>query len=170
MVVLEYIYNMFISIFTNGVIIAPMIAWITAQILKTIINCIVNKKIDWTRMFGDGGMPSAHSATVTALAIVIGDVSGFDSPIFGLAIMFASVVMHDALGVRREAGKQAVAVLRIADVLKNYFEEHDMNLKTEKLKVLVGHTPTQVVCGSLWGLFVAAVYIVLRHTAFGIPV
>ena len=56
------------------------------------------------------------------------------------------------------------------DLLKNYFEEHDMNLKTEKLKVLVGHTPTQVVCGSLWGLLVAAVYIVLRHTVFGIPV
>ena len=69
--------------------------------------------------------------------------------------------MHDALGVRRETGKQAVVVLRIADVLKNYLEEQDINLKTEKLKVLVGHTPTQVVCGSLWGFFVSLMYIIL---------
>ena len=166
--VLEYIYRLFIGIFTNSAIVVPMIAWLAAQFLKTLINSVVTRKFDWHRLFGDGGMPSAHSATVTSLALVIGDKCGFDSSMFGLAVMFAIIVMHDALGVRRETGKQAVAMLRIADVLKDYFEEHDIDLKTEKLKVLVGHTPTQVACGALLGAIVALISIVMRYTVFGV--
>ncbi len=162
MIVLEYIHSILIGVFTNRAIVVPMIAWTTAQVLKTLINFIVNRRFDWRRMFGDGGMPSAHSATVSSLAVVLGDWCGYNSPTFGLAIMFAIVVMHDALGVRRETGKQAVAVLTIADVIKNYLDEQDLNLKTERLKVLVGHTPFQVVCGAILGIFVAIISIVLR--------
>lgn len=154
--------NLLWDIITNPAIFVPVIAWMTAQILKTFIYSIMYRKFSWHRFFGDGGMPSAHSATVSSLAIVVGSECGFDSAVFGLAVIFAIVVMHDALGVRRETGKQAVTILTIADVIKNYLDEHDLNLKTEKLKVLVGHTPSQVCFGSALGIFVAIIYILLR--------
>lgn len=168
MVVLEHLGKFFLDIFTNAAIIVPVIAWVCAQILKTIIYSIMYKKFSWQRLVGDGGMPSAHSATVSSLAIIVGHICGFNSPTFGLAIIFAIVVMHDALGVRRETGKQAVAVLTIAEVIKNYLDEHDLNLKTEKLKVLVGHTPLQVTMGSVLGMFIAIIYIVVCRVFFGI--
>lgn len=156
-----FFLNLLWDIITNPAIFVPTIAWTTAQILKTIIYSVMYRKFSWHRMFGDGGMPSAHSATVSSLAIVVGAECGFDSAVFGLAVIFAVVVMHDALGVRRETGKQAVTILTIADVIKNYLDEHDLNLKTEKLKVLVGHTPLQVSCGALLGIFVAVIHIIL---------
>ncbi len=150
--------NIFMQIITNPVIIAPGCAWIIAQILKTIISAIVNKKFTFDRLVGDGGMPSGHSATVTSLAVMCGIVSGFDSAVFGLASIFAIVVMHDALGVRRETGKQAVSIIKMAELLNDYFSEQNKHIKTDKLKVLVGHTPLQVVCGSLLGAVIAVIY------------
>lgn len=161
MVLLEYGHSFVWGIITNVAIVVPIVAWLSAQVLKTVIYSVMYKKFSWHRFVGDGGMPSAHSATVSSLAIVIGDSCGYDSAVFGLSIIFAVVVMHDALGVRRETGKQAVTILTIADVVKNYFDEHDLNLKTEKLKVLVGHTPSQVLLGSALGILVAVVYIVV---------
>ncbi len=158
MVILTSISGFIYDIISNAAIIVPVIAWFTAQVLKTIIYAVMYKKISWHRLFGDGGMPSAHSATVSSLAIVVGDFYGFNSIVFGFAVIFAIVVMHDALGVRRETGKQAESILTIADVIKNYVDEQDLNLKTEKLKVLVGHTPSQVVSGSLLGVAVAIIY------------
>ena len=168
MVILEYIGKFFYDAFTNAAILVPVIAWITAQVLKTVIYSVMYRKFSWHRMFGDGGMPSAHSATVSSLAIIVGDMCGFNSPIFGFAVMFAVVVMHDAVGVRRETGKQAVTILTIADVINNYLDEHDLNLKTEKLKVLVGHTPLQVVLGSVLGVVIAIIYIAVCRGALGI--
>ena len=162
MAVLEYIHSFIWGVINNAAITVPVIAWMVAQILKTIIYAIIYKKISWHRLFGDGGMPSAHSATVTALAFVVGHSCGFASPEFGMAVIFASVVMHDALGVRRETGKQAVSILTIAEVIKNYLDESDINLKTEKLKVFVGHTPSQVAFGSLLGFVIALLYSILN--------
>ena len=161
MSVLKYIADMLLGIISNGAILVPSFAWLTAQVLKTIINAVILKKVDWTRMVGDGGMPSAHSATVSALAIVVGDACGYGSAVFGLSIMLAIIVMHDALGVRREAGKQAKALLTIAEVVKDWADERDIDLKTEKLKVLVGHTPLQVVLGSALGIFIAFIYVII---------
>ena len=161
MVVVEHICGFIRDIFTNAAIVVPLVAWLTAQVLKTVIYSIMYKKFSWHRFFGDGGMPSAHSATVSALAIVVGNSCGYGSATFGLAVIFAVVVMHDALGVRRETGKQAVTLLTIADVIKNYIDEQDLNLKTEKLKVLVGHTPSQVFFGAILGIVVAIIYIIL---------
>ncbi len=161
MAVFEYIYNMLRGIITNGTILVPVLAWFTAQVIKTCINSIVTKKFAWKRMFGDGGMPSAHSATVSSMAVVVGDIMGYGSATFGLAVIFAIVTMHDALGVRRETGKQAETLLSMEEVIKNYVDEQDLDLKTEKLKVLVGHTPLQVVCGSLLGVVVALLYILI---------
>ena len=146
------------QIFTNPVLIVPASAWIIAQIIKAIVNAVVNKKFSWSRLFGDGGMPSGHSATVSALAVMCGIQSGFDSPIFGLASIFAIVVMHDALGVRRETGKQAISIIKIAGLLNDFLSEHNEEIKTDKLKVLVGHTPLQVLLGSALGIVVAVLY------------
>ncbi len=146
------------QIITNPVLIVPAFSWLIAQVLKSIISAIVNKKFSFDRLVGDGGMPSGHSATVTSLAVMCGVSSGFDSPVFGLAVMFAIVVMHDALGVRRETGKQAVSIIKMAELLNDYFSERDQVIKTDKLKVLVGHTPLQVVCGSLLGAAIAIIY------------
>ena len=145
----------FLDVIRNPVLIVPAGSWVIAQILKFIINLIMTKQFSFDRLFGDGGMPSGHSATVTSLAIMVGFKSGFDSAIFALAMVFAIVVMHDATGVRREAGKQAVSIIKIAELLNDYFSEHDEHIKTDKLKVLVGHTPLQVVCGALLGAVIA---------------
>ena len=146
------------KIVTNPVLLVPALAWIIAQVSKFFINAITNRKIQISRLFGDGGMPSGHSASVVALATMSGLIKGFDSVEFGIAMVFAIVVMHDALGVRRETGKQAVSIIKIAELINDYFTEHDEHIKTDKLNVLVGHTPLQVVCGALLGLAVAVLY------------
>ncbi len=170
MVVLEYVVSFLYAVVSNAAIIVPVIAWTIAQVLKAIIYSIMYRRFSWHRLFGDGGMPSAHSATVSSLAIIVGDMCGFGSPMFGFAVIFAVVVMHDALGVRRETGKQAVTILTIADVIKNYIDEQDLNLKTEKLKVLVGHTPLQVVMGSALGIVIAIIYIAILRGAMGVDI
>lgn len=149
----------FLKILTNPVLLVPTCSWFVAQVLKAIINAIINKKFSFDRLIGDGGMPSGHSATVTSLALMVGlSKCGFDSPEFALAMIFAVVVMHDATGVRRETGKQAVSIIKMAELLNDYFSEQDEHIKTDKLKVLVGHTPLQVVCGALLGAAIAIAY------------
>ena len=124
--------NIFLDIVTNPVLFIPAISWVIAQIMKAIINAIVNKKFSVDRLVGDGGMPSGHSATVTSLAIMCGLTSGFDSTVFGLATIFAIVVMHDALGVRREAGKHAISIIEMAEILNDYLSEHNENRHKKK--------------------------------------
>lgn len=148
----------FLKLFTNPVLLIPAFSWIIAQILKAVINAIMNKRFSLSRLVGDGGMPSGHSATVTALATISGLCSGFDSVEFAIAAIFAIIVMHDALGVRRETGKQAVSIIKMAELLNDYFSERDDQIKTDKLKVLVGHTPLQVICGALLGVAVSLCY------------
>ena len=149
-----------LDMFLNPFLLAPTLSWLIAQVIKTVVNAVVNKKIEISRLFGDGGMPSGHSATVMALATMCGidPAVGFDSPLFAVTAILAIIVMHDALGVRRETGKQAVSIISIAAVINDYLMEHDANIKTDKLKVLVGHTPLQVVCGGLLGIAVSVVY------------
>ena len=148
-----------LKILENDILLVSGCAWVIAQVLKAIINLIVSKKFSFERLFGDGGMPSGHSATVTSLAVMIGlSECGFASAEFALAAIFAIVVMHDATGVRQEAGKHAVSIIQISEALNEYFMEHDEKIKIDKLKVLVGHTTLQVVCGSLLGAAVAIVY------------
>ncbi len=144
--------------FINPVLIVPIFSWFLAQILKFIINALVNRGVSFSRLIGDGGMPSAHSATVFSLACMCGFHAGFDSVLFALSAIFAVVVMHDASGVRRETGKQAVAIKSMVQVINDFIVEKDSQIKTEKLKVLVGHTNLQVVCGALLGLIVSVVY------------
>lgn len=140
----------FQEILSNTILIAGAIGWLTAQVLKTIVYAITNHGIDWKRLVGDGGMPSGHSATVTALAVSIGIEKGFDSALFALAFFVAIIVMHDAMGVRLETGKQSVVLNRLASVV------YDKELSPEKkFKEFVGHTPLQVVMGCLLGIVIA---------------
>lgn len=146
---------------TNDVLLVPAFAWFVAQLLKLLITAVVNRRFTAERLIGDGGMPSGHSATVMALAMMCGYTAGFGSTTFGLAMIFAVVVMHDALGVRRETGKQAISIIKMAEIINAYITEKDENVKTEKLKTLVGHTPLQVVCGALVGIIVFLLYLLI---------
>ena len=149
------------EIITNDVLLVPAFAWFVAQLLKLLITAVVNRRFTAERLIGDGGMPSGHSATVMSLAMMCGYTAGFDSTTFGLAMIFAVVVMHDALGVRREAGKQAISIIKMAEIINAYITEKDENVKTEKLKTLVGHTPLQVVCGAFVGFVVFLLYLLV---------
>ncbi|HAB93397.1 MAG TPA: hypothetical protein DCF49_01310 [Lachnospiraceae bacterium] len=141
------------EICSNRIIQTGAAAWVISQILKTIIHLIVNRKIVLERLVGDGGMPSSHSATVTSVAVASGFTAGWDSPIFAVAVFLAIIVMHDARGVRRETGKQAVVINNMLEL----FEEMGAgNLTPEQtLKEFVGHTPLQVLAGGILGFIVA---------------
>ncbi len=138
----------------NKIIITVFIAWLIAQVLKTIIHAIVYKKIDLKRLMGDGGMPSCHSAVVSSCSLMIGLVEGFDSSLFALSLVTAIIVMHDASGVRLETGKQAMVIKDISQILEELSHIH---IDDEKLKEFVGHTHLQVFMGALLGIVVALV-------------
>lgn len=139
------------GILRNEILIVSLLSWLIAQVIKTIIHAIMYKGIDWKRLVGDGGMPSAHSATVTSLAICTGLKCGFDSVYFAIAFVFAIVVMHDATGVRREAGKHAKALNEIIEFLNRE------PASEEALKEFLGHTPLQVFFGALLGIIISLI-------------
>lgn len=137
----------------NHIFINAVIGWFFAQVLKTITHLIVYKKLVWERLVGDGGMPSAHSATVCALATTIFINIGPDSTEFAIAAILAIIVMHDACSVRLEAGKHAQILNEMIEIFDNI---SDKSLSTEeKLKEFVGHTKLQVFMGALLGIGIA---------------
>lgn len=143
------------GILHNHVLFAGIIGWFLAQALKIPIYYLVEKKWDWSRFHGSGGMPSSHTAMSVAATVLAGALYGFDSPVFGLGVIFTSVVMYDATGVRRETGKQATIINRILeDLLINGKPVSD-----EELKELVGHKPIEVACGAILGITIAVVYL-----------
>ena len=147
------------ELLNNKIIIAGLVSWTTAQCLKLLIYWIVNKKLDFERLIGDGGMPSSHSATVTSVALMTGMTSGFDSAVFGIAFILAIVVMHDASGVRLETGKQAKVINELVEVFKDLGKN---SLSPEdKLKEFVGHTHIQVAAGFCLGIIVTLIYFCL---------
>ena len=147
-------FNEFLS---NKPFINALIAWLIAQIIKFLLYLIMNKEIRLERVFGDGGMPSGHSATVTALAITSMIIYGVGSFEFAVSAILAIIVMHDASGVRLETGKHAKAINEIFEMLQSFDEDSD-EIKMEKLRELVGHTKLQVFCGMLLGAAVAVIF------------
>lgn len=141
--------NWLYSLVTNPFFIAGLSSWFIAQVLKTIIHAVINKKLDIHRLFGDGGMPSGHSATVSSLAIMSALVFGTGSFQFAVSALLAIIVCHDAMGVRLETGKQAIVLNEIVDAFGELSAE---KLPEVKLKEFVGHTPIQVIAGSLIGV------------------
>lgn len=133
-------------------LIVPLSVWFAIQLFKVIWDLVTTKKFNFKRILGAGGMPSSHSAVVTSLATLIGGEYGTDSPIFALSAIFACVVMYDAAGVRRAAGKQAKLLNKIIETPGLTGVE-----VSEKLVEVLGHTPTQVIVGALIGILVGLV-------------
>ncbi len=149
---MSYLYE----IIGNKILISGVISWAIAQVLKTLIYLCVNRKFEIERLFGDGGMPSGHSATVTAVAVSAGIQCGLSSPTFAVATILAIVVMHDAMGVRLETGKQAKVINDMVEMIEKLGGADLTN--EEKLKEFVGHTPLQVAMGFVLGIIVAIVF------------
>lgn len=134
-------------------LIVPISVWFCIQVFKVIWDLVATHKFNFKRILGAGGMPSSHSAVVTSIATMIGKTQGINSPIFALAVMFAFVVMYDAAGVRRAAGKQAKLLNKLVETpgLSNIQVQ-------EKLVEVLGHTPTQVVVGAAIGVIVGWIF------------
>lgn len=139
--------NTFTMFITNKYIYVPIILWFCIQTYKVVYDLYTTKKFNFKRILGAGGMPSSHSAVVVSIATLIGKYHGVDSAIFGLALMFALVVMYDACGVRRAAGKQA----KVLNEIVNTPGITGVELQG-KLQEALGHTPIQVFVGALIGI------------------
>ena len=134
-------------------LIVPFATWFFIQLFKLIYDLVTTKKFNFKRILGAGGMPSSHSAVVVSLSTMIGKSYGINSAIFGLSIIFAFVVMYDAAGVRRAAGKQAKLLNKIVQTPGLTGVE-----VSEKLQEVLGHTPTQVFVGAFIGLIVGLIF------------
>ncbi len=150
--------TIFREILQNTVLVCGAAGWAVAQVIKMIIYAVVHREIRWERMVGDGGMPSGHSATVSAMATASAILYGFQSFEFAITCMIAIIVMHDATGVRREAGKQG----KVLNEMVEFFQTEGLAAfqKSDKmyefwdagLKELVGHSPLQVAVGCVIGI------------------
>ncbi len=134
-------------------LVVPFGTWFFIQLFKLVYDLVTTKQFNFKRILGAGGMPSSHSAVVVALCTMIGKEYGVNSAIFGLSIVFAFVVMYDAAGVRRAAGKQAKLLNKIIQTpgLSNVEV-------TERLQEVLGHTPTQVFVGAFIGIVVGMIF------------
>ena len=141
-----------IGIFTNRVLLAALVAWSLAQMVKVPLEYLQTRRWDWSLLFRAGGMPSSHSALIAATAHSIGLHMGFDSPLFALAFALAMIVIYDATGIRRQAGKHAEIInARIKDLVEGH------PLREEQLREVLGHTPLEALGGTLLGIVVAQV-------------
>jgi len=144
--------SIFPGIFHNAILISAVTAWFIAQILKVAVSVFLSRKFNIQLIFSSGGFPSSHSATVSALALGIGKYYGWDSPIFAVAAVFGMIVLYDAAGVRRAAGKQAEVLNRLVERLY-----HRPDIDREQLKELIGHTPLEVFGGVMVGIIVGLI-------------
>lgn len=142
--------DIFGDLFHNKILIHAAFGWVIAQILKLVIGYIREKRFTFTLLISSGGIPSSHSATVTALATSTGNQYGFDSAIFAISFILAFIVMYDAAGVRRAAGEQA----KILNKMMRELDEGKMDNMQSELKELIGHTPFQVIVGAVLGIFI----------------
>lgn len=134
----------------NPVLLSALVAWTLAQILKVLIEYIIIRKWNWALLFQAGGMPSSHSAMVSSTSLSVGMVIGFDTGVFALSAVLAMIVIYDATGIRRQAGKQAVLINNMIDeITKGKIPPQD------RLKEVLGHTPGEAFMGTLLGLVIA---------------
>nr|BAL53081.1 hypothetical conserved protein [uncultured Deinococcota bacterium] len=144
------------ELLANGIFWTALLANLLAQTLKLFLYYRLEGRFQWERFLETGGMPSSHSATVSALAVSVGLREGFDSPLFAVAAVFALIVMYDATGIRRAAGLHAQLLNQLVEELQKLVEK---GFAQEPLKELLGHTYLEVLVGALLGLLVAlAVY------------
>ena len=149
----ESLMNNFEGFIHNKYIIIPVLTWFFIQLFKLVYDLVTTKKFNFKRILGAGGMPSSHSAVVVSVATMIGKDIGVDTPMFALALLFSLIVMYDAAGVRRAAGKQARLLNKIVQTPGLTGLEVQ-----EKLVEVLGHTPIQVFVGALIGVIVGLVF------------
>lgn len=150
---------MFDELITNNALIAPLISWAVAQLIKMFVLLLQEKRLDFRCLVSSGGMPSSHSAVVTGLATAVAYIDGFGSVTFGISVILALIVMRDASGVRQSVGQQGDILKRI---LKEIGERQPVKVLGRDFQVLAGHTPVQVIVGGLLGIGVACLWITLR--------
>lgn len=134
----------------NDILICVAVAWLVAQVFKTLIDWRINRSFDLKRMFSNGGMPSAHTASVVALTLMIAFREGLGSTAFAISFVLSAIVINDAVGVRYQTGKQGKV---INEILQKVLIEGEP-LTDETLMELVGHTPTEAFFGALIGLII----------------
>jgi acid phosphatase family membrane protein YuiD len=137
----------------NPPLVLALLAMVTAQLFKFLYWWGRRGRPDFTRLVGTGGMPSAHAATVTAVSTSVGLSSGWNSTLFGAVAFFSLIVMYDATGIRRAAGRQAQIMNRMLEELKDYHK-----LEPVRLKELLGHTPLEVFVGAAYGFLIAIAF------------
>lgn len=146
------VFNILYAIVTNKIFYITFASWIFAQTLKVILYFIKFKKFDFRLFIGTGGMPSSHTAAVTSVTVTIGLSQGWDAPVFMVSLLYCIVVISDAMGVRRAAGKQAVILNKMMD------EMWRSEFKYEKrLKEWLGHTPLEAVAGIIIGILLPVI-------------
>lgn len=141
---------MFCDLINNRVLVAAVLAWFIGQFLKFPLEYLLNKQWNWGIILSAGGLPSSHSALVTAVTLSIGLQEGFNSPLFALAAAVGMIVIYDAAGVRRQAGIHAE---RINEIMKTFFEQRQF--PEDELKEVLGHTPFEVISGILLGILIS---------------
>jgi len=146
------------DLINNKIVIAAMISWLLGQGLKFPFEYLINKRWDWTIMFSTGGLPSSHSAVVTAVALSIGLIDGFDTSLFALAAATGLIVIYDAAGVRRQAGFHAE---RINQIMRDFLESG--HFEQEDLKEMLGHSPFEVVSGIVLGVLISLAVVFLMQ-------
>jgi len=146
------------DLINNKIVIAAMISWLLGQGLKFPFEYLINKRWDWTIMFSTGGLPSSHSAVVTAVALSIGLIDGFDTSLFALAAATGLIVIYDAAGVRRQAGFHAE---RINQIMRDFLESG--HFEQEDLKEMLGHSPCEVVSGIVLGVLISLAVVFLMQ-------
>lgn len=142
--------NSLVELFSNKILWVAVLSWFIAQFLKIVVTLLQEHRLDFTKFWASGGMPSSHSAFVMALTGSVGQLYGLDSPYFAISMVFSFIVMYDAANVRLEAGKQAAVINQIIAVLEN----PDLNPE-DRLKEILGHTPIQVLAGGILGVLVS---------------
>lgn len=146
--------------FANYVLVSALLSWSLAQLIKIPLEFLRTHRWNWSLFFSAGGMPSSHSALAASTALAIGLKEGFDSSLFAMAIAFSMIVIYDATGIRRQAGRHAALInAMIADLASGH------PLKEEHLREVLGHTPIQALIGTLLGLLIAQ----LAWFAYGRP-
>ncbi|MFZ3102880.1 MAG: divergent PAP2 family protein [Desulfitobacteriaceae bacterium] len=140
------------GILQNTILISAMTAWLVAQVIKVLLDLVLQKRLNIELLLSSGAFPSSHAAIVCAVALGVGKYYGWNSPIFAVAAVLAMIVMYDAAGVRRAAGKQAEVLNQLVE---RYYVGSDFSQK--RLKELIGHTPLEVFGGALVGIIVGLV-------------
>ena len=144
-------WSVFITIITHKIFYITFLTWFFAQTLKVIIYLVVRRRFDFRLFVGTGGMPSSHTAAVTACTTTIGLYSGFDSAVFMVCLCYCIVVISDAVGVRRAAGRQARILNKMMD------EAEKSIFSSERLKEWIGHTPLEAFAGMLIGIILPVI-------------